>query len=63
MSKGKNLLKIKKAFLAVRLNGLKALCQIALNEEIDYTSALDTGFKSDVLNQSNRYQNIFLNFL
>ena len=44
--------------------GSKAQDQIALNWERNrYTPPLDTGFKSDVLNQSNRYQHIFLDAL
>ena len=65
--KAKNLLKIKKAVVSCAREdqtGSKAQNQIALNWQRNrHTSGLDTGFKSDVLNQSNRYQNIFLDAL
>ena len=67
MSKAKNLLKIKKAVVICAREdqtGSKAQDQIALNWQRNrHTSALDTGFKSDVFNQSSRYQNIFLDAL
>ena len=66
-SKAKNLLKITKAVISFAREdqtGSKAQDQIALNWQRNrHTSALDTGFKSDVFNQSNRYQNIFLDAL
>ena len=66
-SKAKNLLKSKEAVVSCAREdqtGSEAQDQIALNWQRNrHTSALDTGFKSDVLNQSSRYQNIFLDAL